>query len=86
MNHLDDVFKTQNLSLSAYLLAKGHSFEGFQIEELQRSGEFVFRKDPKIRESISSYSVDDPPVPIRSFLKHLNYLRDVVMEKKREMR
>jgi Domain of unknown function (DUF5659) len=86
VNHLNDLIRTQSLPLSAYLLTKSHNFEGFRLEELTRSGEFVFRKDPQIAESISSYYMEDPPVPIRTFLKHLNHLRDVVMEKKREMR
>jgi len=85
MSQPEALFKTNNLSLSAYLVTMGHSLEEFQLEDIRCDGLFIFRKDLRIAESISAFYTEDPAVSIRLFLKNLNICRDMVGSEKRKL-
>jgi hypothetical protein len=72
-----DVYQTADLSLSAFLQARGHEIKDIKSES--RRGIFVFANSAQLREDLLRWGNDEPvSISVREFVNGMRDLKGLV--------
>lgn len=73
-----NIYETNNITLSAYLLSYGYKLQGSNIENGKTM--FMFENTATISDAIESFFID-ALVPVITFANNLRYLKSIIHQK-----